>query len=76
LKKSRDQLEELLFEMYKTDMSRFALDFGILVGEDGNIKEFAGKLIEIASMNQKKKIGEDDEDNTLALAIAPDEEED
>ena len=76
LKKSRDQLEELLFEMYKTDMSQFALDFGILVGEDGEIEEFAGKLIEIASMNQKKKIGEDDEDNTLALAVTPDEEED
>ena len=49
-------------------MSQFALDFGILVGEDGDIKEFAGKLIEIASMNQKKKIGEDDKDNTMTLA--------
>jgi hypothetical protein len=49
-------------------MSKFALDFGILVGEDGNITDFAGKLIEIASMNQRKKIGEDDNDNTMTLA--------
>lgn len=68
LKSARQDLEDVLFDMYKTDMSRFALDFGILVGEDGNIKDFAGKLIEIASMNQKKKIGEDDEDHTLTLA--------
>ena len=68
LKNARQRLEEVLYDMYKTDMSRFALDFGILVGEDGNITDFAGKLIEIASMNQKKKIGEDDEDHTLTLA--------
>lgn len=74
LKKSRDLLEELLFERYKTDMSRFALDFGILVGEDGSIEEFAGKLIEIASMNQRKKIGDDDEDYAVTLAIDPDED--
>jgi len=49
-------------------MSRFALSFGILVGEDGQMKEFAGSLIEIASMNQKKKIGEDNNDNTMTLA--------
>jgi len=68
LKNARQKLEDVLYDMYKTDMSRFALDFGILVGEDGNITDFAGKLIEIASMNQKKKIGEDDEDHTLTLA--------
>lgn len=68
LKNARQRLEDVLYDMYKTDMSRFALDFGILVGEDGNITDFAGKLIEIASMNQKKKIGEDDEDHTLTLA--------
>jgi len=68
LKNARQELEDVLYDMYKTDMSRFALDFGILVGEDGNIQDFAGKLIEIASMNQKKKIGEDDEDHTLTLA--------
>jgi len=65
---SRQQLEDVLFRMYKTDMSRFALSFGILVGEDGQMKEFAGSLIEIASMNQKKKIGEDNNDNTMTLA--------
>ena len=68
LSDARQDLEDVLFGMYKTDMSRFALDFGILVGEDGDIKEFAGKLIEIASMNQKKKIGEDTNDNTMTLA--------
>jgi hypothetical protein len=68
LSDARQNLEDVLFDMYKTDMSQFALDFGILVGEDGDIKEFAGKLIEIASMNQKKKIGEDDKDNTMTLA--------
>ena len=68
LSEARQKLEDVLFDMYKTNMSKFALDFGILVGEDGNITDFAGKLIEIASMNQKKKIGEDDNDNTMTLA--------
>ena len=68
LSEARQDLEDVLFDMYKTNMSKFALDFGILVGEDGNITDFAGKLIEIASMNQKKKIGEDDNDNTMTLA--------
>mgnify|MGYP004149875787 CR=1 FL=1 len=57
-------------------MSRFALDFGILVGEDGNIQDFAGKLIEISSMNMKKKLGEDDEDNAILLPDADEDEDD
>ena len=75
LRKARNALNDVLDEMYKTDMSRFALDFGILVGEDGNIQDFAGKLIEISSMNMKKKLGEDDEDNAILLPDA-DEDED
>jgi hypothetical protein len=37
------------------------------MGEDGTLKEFAGTLVEISSMNQKKKIGEDNEDNKILL---------
>ena len=75
LDKSKNSLLEVLFEMYKTDMSTFALSCSVLAGEDGNMKELAGSLIDIASMNQRKKNGEDDEDHTMTLAIDPDEEE-
>ena len=72
LLKSKKELDEVLFEMYKTDMSQFTFDFAVSMGEDGTLKEFAGTLVEISSMNQKKKIGEDDEDNKILL---PDEED-
>lgn len=73
LRKSKEELNEVLFEMYKRDMSKFTFDFAISMGEDGTLKEFAGTLVEISSMNQKKKIGEDNEDNKILL---PDDEED
>jgi len=73
LLKSKKQLDEVLFEMYKTDMSRFTFDFAVTMGEDGTLKDFAGTLVEISSMNQKKKIGEDNEDNKILL---PDDDDD
>lgn len=73
LLKSKEQLDEVLFEMYKTDMSQFTFDFAVTMGEDGTLKDFAGTLVEISSMNQKKKIGEDNEDNKILL---PDDDDD
>jgi len=73
LLKSKKQLDEVLFEMYKTDMSQFTFDFAVTMGEDGTLKDFAGTLVEISSMNQKKKIGEDNEDNKILL---PDDDDD
>ena len=49
------EMEDTFFEIPTDKIARFGTNH--LVGEDGNITDFAGKLIEIASMNQKKKIG-------------------
>lgn len=71
LEKSIKDLNEVLFEMYKRDMSQFTFSFAVSMGEDGTLKEFAGTLVEISSMNQKMKNGEEEGDNKILL---PDED--
>lgn len=55
LEESANDLKRVLREHYKQDMDKFVLDFAITMDENGNFKDFAGSLIEISSMNMKKK---------------------
>lgn len=55
LKDAANSLRKVLREHYKEDLDKFVMDFSITMDESGNFKEFAGSLVEIASMNMKKK---------------------
>ncbi len=51
LDKSVAAFRDVLAEHYDKDMSGCVLSFGLVMGEDGNFKDFAGDLVDMARVN-------------------------
>lgn len=51
LKKTVGYMRDALSEHYEKDMEGCVLDFALRLGEDGNMKDFGGALVEMAQVN-------------------------
>jgi hypothetical protein len=51
MENTRDIMRQVLSDEYKKNMEGCVLDFALTIGEDGNMKDFGGSLVEMAQVN-------------------------
>ena len=51
MEETRNLMRKVLSDEYKRDMEGCVLDFALTIGEDGNMKDFGGSLVEMAQVN-------------------------